>query len=113
MTRKEAIKGLKVLRRGFSGYKPIEEMFDIAIQALEQEPKPSDVARDIATIIENEQDMRVIALQREPIIHCKDCKYWDKWEIGQAVCRRSENGCFRFGVDADDYCSFAERRAEQ
>ena len=38
MTREEAIKGLKVLRRDFSGYKPNEEMFDMAIKALEQEP---------------------------------------------------------------------------
>lgn len=36
MTREEAIKGLKVLRKDFSGYKPNEEMFDMAIQALEQ-----------------------------------------------------------------------------
>ena len=39
MTRQEAIKGLKVLRRDFSGYKPNEEMFDMAIEALEREPK--------------------------------------------------------------------------
>ena len=39
MTREEAIKGLKVLRKDFSGYKPNEEMFDMAIEALEQEPK--------------------------------------------------------------------------
>ena len=38
MTREEAIKGLKVLRRDFSGYKPNEEMFDMAIKALEQDP---------------------------------------------------------------------------
>ena len=38
MTREEAIKGLKVLRRDFSGYKPNEEMFDMAIKELEQEP---------------------------------------------------------------------------
>lgn len=57
-------------------------------------------------------DMAIEALQREPIVHCKDCKYWEKWENGQAVCRRSENGYFRFGVDADDYCSFAERKEQ-
>ena len=38
MTREEAIKGLKVLRKDFSGYKPNEEMFDMAIEALQQEP---------------------------------------------------------------------------
>ena len=36
MTREEAIKGLKVLRKDFSGYKPNEEMFDMAIEALKQ-----------------------------------------------------------------------------
>lgn len=36
MTREEAIKGLKVLAKDFSGYKPNEEMFDMAIKALEQ-----------------------------------------------------------------------------
>ena len=39
MTREEAIKGLKAFRKEFSGYKPNEEMFDMAIKALEQEPK--------------------------------------------------------------------------
>ena len=38
MTREEAIKGLKVLRKDFSGYKPNEEMFDMAIEALSAEP---------------------------------------------------------------------------
>lgn len=34
MTKEEAIKGLKVLRKDFSDYKPNEEMFDMAIEAL-------------------------------------------------------------------------------
>ena len=38
MTRETAIKGLKAFRREFSGYEPNEEMFDMAIKALEQEP---------------------------------------------------------------------------
>lgn len=45
MTREEAIKGLKVLRKDFSGYKPNEEMFDMAIKALEQEPCEDAVSR--------------------------------------------------------------------
>ena len=45
MTKEEAIKGLKVLRRDFSGYKPNEEMFDMAIKALEQEPCEDAVSR--------------------------------------------------------------------
>lgn len=46
---------------------------------FEEIPAPSaqpDIARDIATIIENEQDMRVIARNAQPeIIRCKDCKH--------------------------------------
>lgn len=40
MTREEAIKGLKVLRKDFSGYKPNEEMFDMAIEALKAQDRP-------------------------------------------------------------------------
>lgn len=36
MTNEETIKGLKVLAKDFSGYKPNEEMFNKAIKALEQ-----------------------------------------------------------------------------
>ena len=34
MTKEEAIKGLKVLAKDFSGYKPNEEMFEMAINSL-------------------------------------------------------------------------------
>lgn len=34
MTKEEAIKGLEVVKTYFSGYKPNEEMFDMAIKAL-------------------------------------------------------------------------------
>ena len=45
----------------------------------EAQLEPSQVARDIATIIENEQDMRVI--ERNDIVRCKDCKHnpKDEW----------------------------------
>ena len=45
MTREEAIKGLKVLAKDFSGYKPNEEMFDMAIKALEQPECEDAVSR--------------------------------------------------------------------
>lgn len=43
------------------------------------QPAPSQVAKDIARIVENGQDMRVIG-QPERIIHCKDCEWWTKQE---------------------------------
>lgn len=45
MTKQDAIKGLKALSKEFSGYKPNEEMFDMAISALEKQipKKPKHV----------------------------------------------------------------------
>ena len=45
MTKEVAIKGLKAYREEFSGYEPNEEMFDMAIKALEQEPCDDCVSR--------------------------------------------------------------------
>lgn len=56
MTIEEVIKGLKVLRKEFSGYKPNEEMFDMAIEALKSQTKPYD-------------------RKEHNIILCKDCKH--------------------------------------
>ena len=39
MTKQEAINGLKALSKEFSGYKPNEEMFGMAINALELEQR--------------------------------------------------------------------------
>lgn len=54
MTREEAIKGLKVLRKDFSGYKPNEEMFDMAIEALEAQNRPIICPRCGRTFAESE-----------------------------------------------------------
>lgn len=51
-------------------------------------------------------DMAIETLEQEPIIHCKDCKYWHEWENGTGSCHRS--GIMWVGSDYDDYCSFAE-----
>ncbi len=47
---------------------------------------------------------------RLEIVSCKDCKHWKEWENGSGHCGRSENPHFWFGSDADDFCSFGERR---
>ena len=65
--------------------------------------EPSQVARDIATIIENEQDMRVVLKNAQnDIIRCKDCKYYDP-----------NDHCYLQGAEADDFCSYAERRTDE
>lgn len=43
----------------------------------------------IATNSEEENealDMAIDALEQEPIIHCKNCKYWHEWENGTGSC---------------------------
>lgn len=62
-------------------------------------------------------NMAIDALEQEPIIYCKDCKYCDinitisKSVTGEVI---DVNECIRFHkyVDEDDYCSFAERKAQ-
>ena len=79
---------------------------DMIEQLPSAQPEPSDVARDIATIIENEKDMRVV-LQNSAqtvIIYCKNCEHYQskfRW-------------CKFYGtqMEQNDYCSYAERREE-
>ena len=56
------------------------EISDFIDNAPTIEPEPSQVARDIATIIENEQDMRVILKNAQPDLDewCTDCAEYDK-----------------------------------
>ena len=53
------------------------------------------------------KQMAIEALEKEPIIHCKECKHWQEWENGTGACRRS---MIWVGTDYDDYCSFAEQK---
>ncbi len=78
MTRKEAVRLLKGKAYVFYGEKQIKAL-GMAIEALDQ----------------------------EPIIHCKDCKYWQDNNNGYPVtdCRWKKDET----PDADDYCSYAER----
>ena len=83
MTRETAIKGLKAFRREFSGYEPNEEMFDMAIKALEQEPTTKNdlgvdcVARqDVERYIEGfineytpEEELEFINLELDGLKH--------------------------------------------
>lgn len=82
MTREEAIKGLKVLRKDFSGYKPNEEMFDMAIEALQTD-----------------------------IVHCEECKHWKDYECHCESASTDHEGGASYSLDRDanDYCSFGER----
>ena len=98
MTNEETIKGLKVLAKDFSGYRPNEEMFNMAIEALEQ----------------------------PEIIRCKDCKHKphtsDKYDYDNGDCGfeiifpdyrcpcRCEDEYYNHIPDDDWFCGNAERK---
>ena len=67
ISRQDAIDYIKTQRgRPFIGI-TLEEAIIMMIEEVPSvDPEPSQVARDIATIIENEQDMRVLLSQPEP-----------------------------------------------
>lgn len=73
-----------------------------------------EIARRIATILQNERDMRVI--EENNIIHCKDCKFWYSLdgETGTCECERwdVEDCSFKMLTEEwhENYCSHAERR---
>jgi len=82
------------------------------------EPEPSQVAKDIARIVENEQDMRVIA--QPEIIYCKDCAKHNK-KVGfdenfhtiwkEDACPLASWRGKAQGHEFDyQFCCFAERR---
>ena len=100
MTREEAIKGLKVLRKDFSGYKPNEEMFDMAIEALKTLPISQRSMYQLG-YIQGQED----ALQTD-IVRCGECKYWNEGKCWNMKGLNKTDGV----VDADDFCSYGERK---
>ena len=89
----------------------LDEVIATVAHLPSAQPEPCDdasaVARHIATIIANEQDMRVILENaRQEIIYCKDCKHY--------------NAGFEcliegYGIERDEnwYCGDAERREDE
>ena len=79
MTREEAIKKLNALAwvQGGPDREEMIEAVSMAIESLSAEAKEEDLAKDIArrmaTIIENEQDMRVILKNASAEPTCKKC----------------------------------------
>lgn len=43
-----------------------------------------------------------------PVVRCADCKCWTEWSNGTGSCSRFALDWI--GTDADDFCSFAERK---
>jgi hypothetical protein len=109
--------------RGCDGHcKYDENLYERIIQILDKritplpsaDPEPSQLAKDIAKILENDQDMRVILKNAETeIVRCMDCKHLQKWrseesakKFGQIYeCARNVLNCPK----PEDFCSRAER----
>lgn len=67
----------------------------MAIKALEELPKRRKEAKR----------WKRKALKAEPVVRCKECKYWNS--------KTDLTHCYRLawvGTEKDDYCSFSERR---
>lgn len=82
------------------------------------DPEPSQLAKDIAKILENDQDMRVILKNAETeIVRCKDCKHIRRWRSEEAAQKFGQIYECAYGVfrapQADDFCSKAERREDE
>ncbi len=53
-------------------------------------------------------------VEAEPIIRCKDCKYFDEVDCEEKLTVCVRNGLYKgFFVSLNDYCSFAERQGER
>lgn len=91
---------------GAYGYMDTKSIVDLLNDLPSAQPEPSDVARDIATIIENEKDMRVVLQNsaQPEIIYCKDCK----WKQGSECVMFADVRPF-----PDDFCSRAERKEDE
>lgn len=77
------------------------------------QPEPSQVAKDIARIVENGQDMRVIG--QPEIIFCKDCKkqnrHYHESPYKDTVCPLTAWRGKARGHEYDyQFCCYAERR---
>ena len=80
---------------------------DMAIEALTER----NIARDIATIIENEQDMRVMLQNADrptldEVVRCKDCRYYNPIDENKPY----PCGYGMYMCNKDDFCSYGERK---
>ena len=58
------------------------------------------------------QHMAIEALEREPIIRCKDCKHWGGVVFGNK-CTMLSGLDYVIGTKENDFCSFGERKESE
>ena len=44
------------------------------------------------------------------IVRCKECRHWHKWSDWEMFCGHFDGG---IGSDANDYCSYGERKESE
>lgn len=97
-------------------YRKDKETMVYEVKAISEiptaQPEPSQMARDIAAIIENEQDMRIVLSQPE-IIRCKDCKYMTEHYDTDGNAPYWTCSEWDSGTDYDGFCHYAERRTDE
>ena len=73
----------------------LTDAYNLILQLPSAQPEPSQVARDIATIIENERDMRVIArsIQPEPLTDKEQRIFLTAMAREEKVCRQVDDEC--------------------
>ena len=81
MTREEAIKGLEGLARNFGGYKPNEEMFDMAIAALKAESCDAVSRADTLQSFESYCENNCQYSKKQRDVMCGACMMGDAIEI--------------------------------
>ena len=110
ISRQAAIDGKICIRRsnGVEIYDDYVVPVEYLMQLPPAQPAPSQVAADIARIVENGQDMRVIA--QPEIIRCKDCRYGvDYYHDGNCCCAKPGYELLYFDGSWEFYCANAER----
>ena len=83
-----------------------------AIEALNEIFDDSEYSRGVAWY-GTAMDMAIKALEQPEIIRCKDCRHYE-W-MSNRISEEQTWHCHCWDADTgkDDFCSFAERRADE
>lgn len=87
---------------------------------IEREAAIEAIKKDVMGGLNYESILKKIhAADVVPVVRCKDCQYWQESRYGiieMNACLRFdsplEKDGFIFKANAEDFCSFAKRRAE-
>lgn len=69
---------------------------------------PSDMPYEIKA------ELNAWYVNSEPIVRCKDCKYYEFWEFrdGRTAHDCARGGAYLFDTEPDGFCAWGERNVE-